>query len=242
MMYSKKMYLLSPSDLQMLKENKKKIDSEDIQLNKTNENLIQGKILNRNEKDKAWQTYGNEMQKVIKKSIDDTDLAANLPNLASASLPGSIPPLSSTPMPSDVSFIKLGVGVKLVNKVSRFYNLLQSIQQTGISVNPQQIFLDGSPVGGTLEILKSLVSSNKYLRLPLDEFLARIADHPQIVNLISNRQAKEFLQTILGPESTGVAKSLNFELENEEESNIKTGSGLNRKKKKRKIKKWATLF
>lgn len=193
MKYSKMMYVISPDDWEKMKKNGEPSISEDIEMNKHNESMLQNKILAQHEKDKQWKQYGNKMEEIIAQGVDRSKLANPPPVIQPSSSPIS-PPVGAPE--NETSFIREGVGAKSVAKISRLYYLLQ--KQPGVVIDKVGLSLDGNYIGPTLEILKQLVFNNRHLRFQLEPLLERIAPNPTIVKLIGNMQAKEYLQIIEG--------------------------------------------
>ena len=190
MKHSKKMYIISPQEWERMKNGAQR--SEDIEVNKRNENMMQNKILAEHERDREWKKYGTKMGEIVAEGIDRSKLANPPPPLSSP-----IPPQTPSPMPTassaynETSFIREGVGKNNVNKISRLYYLLKA--QPGIAIDPYEIRLDNNYIGPSLDVLKQLCFNNKHMRYQLEPLLDRIANNTTIVSLIGNYQAKQYL-------------------------------------------------
>ena len=186
------MYIISPQEWERMKQNGEKSLSEDIEVNKRNENMMQNKILAEHERDKEWKKYGTKMEEIVAQGIDRSKLANPTTPLSSP-----IAPQTPSPMPTassaynETSFIREGVGKNNVNKISRLYYLLKA--QPGITIDPYEIRLDNNYIGPSLDVLKQLCFNNKHMRYQLEPLLDRIANNTTIISLIGNYQAKQYL-------------------------------------------------
>ena len=249
------MYLVSPEDYQLLRNSGNA--SADVDQNKHNTSMLQDSMLQKNEKETAWKQYGDKMDRIITAGIDKSKLSVAPVN---TTLPATsiTSPQEEEEEATDheVSFIRLGAPSKLINKISRLYNLIK--QLPGVLINSKTISIDGSvQQGTTLDILKNLASTNKYLRFECDALLSRIATRADISALITNQEGKETIRrlTLEGP-ITSTPHALReiergrprwpFNLDDTDDRPFKStpkkrGEGI-RGKKKKKLIKWASLF
>ena len=190
MKHSKMMYIISPQEWERMKKNGER--SEDIEMSRRNEDVMQNKILAEHQRDKEWKKYGTKMGEIVAQGIDSSKLANQPLPLFSPTPPPQTPsPMPTTPSINETSFIREAVGKNSVNKISRLYYLLKA--QPGVTINPQEIKVDGSYIGPSIDVLKQLVFNNKYMRFPVEPLLEWIAGNSTIISLIGNYQAKQFL-------------------------------------------------
>ena len=271
MEYSKMMYIISKNDYDQLKEKAgNKAFSEDMEMVKRNEAMIENKILQQQQSDKSWEKYGNKLSQVIKKGVEDSNLGT-LPAPALNTTLSS--PTSQSFSQSETSFIRMNAPAKWVNKMTRFFYLLKEIP--GILVDEQSIYVNGQFIGPSLEVIKNLTTTNKTLKYPVAPLLFKLTSYPNAVALILNKQAQAFFEGGLEPPTVsstprkGVEKSLGEEAflsadegdldptviergaeggdprrgvlqETEDFQEPRRGTGFNKKRKK-KIK-WKSIF
>ena len=202
MIHSKMMYIISKDDYDHLKSQAGKSGhSEDVELAKRNEVMIENKVLQQQQSDKNWQKYGDKLSQVIKQGVD----ASNLANLQSPVVNTTISSPPDAQSQSETSFIRLGTSAKYVNKIARLYYLLKEVAD--ISIDNQFIYLDGHPVGPSLEIMKNLTSTNKTLKYPVESLLFKLGSYPHIVALITNKAAQDFFKkTFLRPSASSTPR------------------------------------
>ena len=187
MIHTRRMLLVEPEEYKALKEaqlSKSNREPDEIKLNKLNENLVKNKIIEENKKGQAWSEFGSQLKPIISESI------TNAKNIAGE-------PASQVEAAADIyELIRSHVPTSYITKVTRLYNLLSEVD--GISIDANQITVDGSPLFGLPVMnMSQLVRPNRYLSFNLNPLLNKIKDIPQINRLIANKDARNVLDSYL---------------------------------------------
>ena len=188
MQLSKEMFLISPADYRSLMERGEA--PPEVNINKLHSGMMENKILSGNLEQKAWEKYGTQMSKIISEGVDKSAAGRKAPISAIGGLPAA--PASRSKPQSEASFIKQNVPGRLKGKVTKLYNRLN--QLPGVTVDTNSIVVDGTPLAGaTLDIIKRLVSDNKFVRYELGPLYFRMSKDPEIIRLVANKEATRIL-------------------------------------------------
>ena len=233
MIHTRRMLLVEPEEYKALKEaqlsNK---EPAEIKLNKLNENLVKNKIIEENKKDQVWSEFGSKLKPIISESLTDVK------NETTATEPEDT---------NIYDLIRAEVPPNYITKVTQLYNYLSEVD--GISIDANQIRVDGSPLFGlTVMNLSQLARPNRYLSFNLNPLLNKIKDIPQITRLIANKHAKNVLDSYLPADDVSPLEVSASRERGQDAKRARTGeplsienqSGSGLKKTKRII--WRTLF
>ena len=194
MEHSKKYFVIDEAGLQKIREALP--PESDTPLKKFNQAFIENKMLDKNIKDKSWaETKGRVVPIIsegIKKAVEATSF-----------------PIVSTPSAKDdddddeiMLDLETGLGVKYRNKGIKLYHLLKRIP--GVTIRKNGIEVDGYKIrGSSANIITNLAKNTNMIAYESVILLQKAIDggYGELVrNLISNKEAKKYLDDELGKE------------------------------------------
>ena len=248
---SKRYYLVSPEEYLALKDSQmKQREPSDIELSKYNQNLMQDKMAEKTESAKSWKQFSNNLKPILTESLVEASSATPSQSVSSSNSSNPISPASLSDYDQMIDSLQSSVSPNYISKATRLFNLLNEIE--GIDITPKTMTVNGQKMFGLpVTNISQLVKPTKYLSFNLTPLLKKIKDQPEIVKLISNKQAKEQLKGLkmamppallessdrLNGDKRGVDDNFEPSLFDEQ-----VGSAPPTKKKRKKKISWQTLF
>ena len=196
MQHSKKFYVIDESGLDRIRRALPP-DSE-TPLKRFNEAFIEGKQLDKNVKDASWKNTGTRVIPIISEGLQKAVQAAST---------APTPPVSSVPLVPGVDKdddddeiimdLETALGIKYRNKGMRLYHLIKRLP--GVKIRKNGIEVDGYKIrGSSANIISNLVKNSTIIAYESAVLLDKAINEgfgELVLNLISNREAKKYLNT-----------------------------------------------
>ena len=194
MQHSKKFYVIDESGLDRIRRALPP-DSE-TPLKRFNEAFIEGKQLDKNVKDASWKNTGTRVIPIISEGLQKAVQAASTTPLVSF-----VPLVSGVDKDDDddeiIMDLETALGIKYRNKGMRLYHLIKRLP--GVKIVKNGIEVDGYKIrGSSANIISNLVKNSTIIAYESAVLLDKAINEgfgELVLNLISNREAKKYLNT-----------------------------------------------
>ena len=194
MQHSKKFYVIDESGLDRIRRALPP-DSE-TPLKRFNEAFIEGKQLDKNVKDASWKNTGTRVIPIISEGVQKAVQAV------STTHPGSsvslVPGIDKDDDDDEIIMdLETALGIKYRNKGMRLYHLIKRLP--GVKIVKNGIEVDGYKIrGSSANIISNLVKNSTIIAYESAVLLDKAINEgfgELVLNLISNREAKKYLNT-----------------------------------------------